>query len=257
MVKAGYQGLKWDPFGDAYMKLDKKEFRASFECIEAVRDTVGNDVEIMIEAHGRFNVPTAIRIGKALQEFDILWFEEPLPPDSKDALLEVKKRVGVPIAAGERLYSRWEYNDFLKMGCADYIQPDVSHVGGILELKKIAAMAEASHIPVCPHNPSGPISNAATLQLAANIPNFYLLETMSSDVPYRQDICNENIDFDSGIIHLPDAPGLGIEINEEEIEKYPYKPINLRHYSNTLTDIRPDDAEQTFNRQSVRVGGGD
>ena len=115
-----------------------------------------------------------------------------------------------------------------------------------MEVKKIAAMAEAYHIPVCPHNPSGPVANAATLQLAACVPNFFLLETMSSDVPWRNEISTEEVHFENGDMVIPDKPGIGIDINEEEIKKHPFEAKELRHYVGTLTDIRPADAKSYF-----------
>jgi galactonate dehydratase len=216
-VAAGFTGLKWDPFGSAYLNLSRAELRDAIENIAAVKAAVGDQADLLIEGHGRFNVATAVRIARALEPFDILWFEEPVPPDNLDALLEVKRRSPVPIAAGERLYSRWEASRFLELGCADFIQPDVSHCGGIGELKKIAAMAEARHIAICPHNPSGPVANAATLQVAACTPNFLVHETMALDVPWRSEICNEQIRFANGRMRIPDTPGLGIELNEAAI----------------------------------------
>ena len=118
----------------------------------------------------------------------------------------------------------------------------MSHVGGIGEAKKIAAQAEALHMAVCPHNPSGPVANAASLQLAACVPNFHLLETMSRDVPWRADICDEQVVFADGEMRIPDRPGLGIELNEEAIAEHPYEPRDLRHYCGDLTDIRPPDS---------------
>ena len=147
-VGLGFRGLKWDPFGSAYMNIGRKELREALDCIAAVVDAVGAQVDIMIEGHGRFNIPTAVRIGRELERFDVFWFEEPIPPDDRSGLAEVKSRIRVPVAAGERLYSRWDYADFLQAGCADFIQPDVSHAGGIMEMKKIAAMAECHHIPL-------------------------------------------------------------------------------------------------------------
>jgi galactonate dehydratase len=243
---AGYQGLKWDPFGAAYRTLDREEFRAAMGCVAAVKEAVGDRVEVIIEGHGRFDVPAAVRIGRALAEYDVLWFEEPIPPDNKEGLAEVRRRVEVPIAAGERVYSRWDFREFFRLGCADYIQPDVSHAGGLMELRKIAATAESHHIPVCPHNPSGPVANAATLQIAACTPNFYLLETMAGDVPYRREVSTERVHFSDGLMKIPDAPGLGIDIDEEAIARHPYEPRDLRHYTGALTDIRPEDASSYF-----------
>lgn len=245
-VAQGFRGLKWDPFGSAYRAIAKRELRGALECIAAVVSAAGPEVDILIEGHGRFDVPTAVRIAHALEDFDITWFEEPIPPDNPEALAEIKRRVRVPIAGGERLYSRWDYRNYLRLGCADYIQPDVSHAGGIGEVRKIAAMAEAHHIPVCSHNPSGPVANAATLQLAACTPNFFLLETMSSDVAHRREVSTEAARLENGHMLIPDAPGLGIDIREGEIAKHPYEPRDLRHYTGALTQIRPPDATSYF-----------
>jgi galactonate dehydratase len=244
--KQGFRGLKWDPFGSAYMNISKQELKTAIDCIAAVVEAVGPEVDILIEGHGRFNVPTAVRIGHALQDFDITWFEEPIPPDNLEGLAEIKRRVNVPIAAGERLYSRWDFRNFLRLGVSDFIQPDVSHAGGIGELRKIAAMAEAHYIPICPHNPSGPVANAATLQIAACTPNFYLLETMATDVPHRREVSTEKVRFEKGQMLIPDTPGLGIDIDVDAIAKHPYAPCDLRHYKGTLTDIRPADAVSYF-----------
>jgi galactonate dehydratase len=230
------------------LEIDKRGLRDALQCVEAVVRAVGPDVDILIEGHGRFNVATAIRIAHALEEYGIHWFEEPIPPDNLEALAEVKRRTRVPIAAGERIYSRWDYQRFFALRCADYAQPDVSHVGGILEVKKIAAQAEANHLAICPHNPSGPVANAANLQLAACVPNFTVLETMSADVPHRRLISTERVVFAAGQMRIPDAPGLGIDLDEQALAAYPYQPRELRHYTGRLTDIRPPDAADYFQR---------
>ena len=248
-VDNGFSGLKWDPFASSYMNISPKALADALDCISAVRDAVGDRAQLIIEGHGRFNVPTAVRIGNALEEFSILWFEEPVPPDDKSGLAWVRSKINTPVSGGERLYSRFEYMDFLRMECADFWQPDVSHAGGIAETRKIAAIAEAHYIPVCPHNPSGPVANAATLQLAACTPNFYLLETMATDIPWRSEISTEKVSFKNGLMSIPDAPGLGIEICEDAIAKHPYAPHDLRHYKGTLTDIRPDGAGNYFNEK--------
>lgn len=245
-VERGFQALKWDPFGAEYMNISPKAFEEAINCIGAVNNAVKGKANLLIEGHGRFNIPSAVRIAHALEDFDVLWFEEPVPADHKEGMAEVRKKSKVPIAAGERLYSRYEFNEFINYRCADFWQPDVSHAGGIGELKKIAALAESHYIPICPHNPSGPVANAATLQLAACTNNFYLLETMSSDVPYRKDICNEQVCFEDGFMKINNGAGLGIDICEEEIAKYPYEPRNLRHYQGTLTDIRPENSTSYF-----------
>ena len=173
-------------------------------------------------------------------------FEEPVPPDNLDALLEVKNRSNLAISAGERLYTRWDYKPLFDKMAADYIQPDISHAGGIMELKKIAAEAECRYIPFAPHNPSGPVANAATLQLAACCPNFCILEIMYSDVEWRRDVTDEKLEYADGYITIPDKPGLGIEINEEACLAHPYQVHTLRHYTGALTDIRPAKTEFYF-----------
>lgn len=241
-LKLGFQALKWDPFGSSYRNLDPGPFRQAMACIEKVYEVTRGRADLIIEGHGRFEMPAALRIAHALEPFAVLWFEEPLLPDSLEALAELKRRVKVPLACGERLYSRWQFRSLFELRAADFVQPDVSHAGGITEMRKIAAMAEACYIPFCPHNPSGPVANAATLHLAASLPNFYLLETMSTDVPWRAEISNEELKMEAGSLSIPSGPGLGIDIHEEAIARYPYQPTALRHYRGTLVDIRPGDA---------------
>ncbi len=245
-IAAGFHAIKWDPFGSAYRTLEAGQFREALECVEKVRAATRGRGDVIIEGHGRFDLPTALRVAQALESLDILWLEEPILPDTMEALAELKRRTRVPIAFGERLYTRWQFRSLLELRAADYIQPDVSHAGGITELKKIAALAETHYIPICPHNPSGPVANAATLQLAACLPSFYLLETMASDVPWRRDICNEDVQLRDGLMSIPAGPGLGVDICEEEIAKHPYQPTALRHYRGKLVDIRPPDAEKYY-----------
>ncbi len=245
-VKRGVTAMKWDPFGKSYMQISNKDLDTALECVAKVREAVGNNVDLLIEGHGRFDVPTGIKIAKELECFKPMWFEEPVPPDNLDALKAVRDKSPVAISAGERLYTRFDYNKLFALRAADYIQPDVSHAGGIAELKKIAAAAEANYIPFAPHNPSGPIANAATLQLAACCPGFSILEIMYSDVDYRKKVTNENLVYENGRIKIGDKPGLGIELNEEECLKHPYVEHNLRHYTGALTDIRPPRTEFYF-----------
>lgn len=245
-VERGVTAMKWDPFGKAYMNISNKDLTTALECIDEVRKAVGSEVDLLIEGHGRFNIPTAVKIAKEIKQFKPMLFEEPVPPDNLDALKEVKMRSNVSISAGERLYTRWDYNEMFAKKAADYIQPDISHAGGIMELKKIAATAESHYIPFAPHNPSGPVANAATLQLAATCPNFEILEIMYSDVEWRKDVVNEELEYKDGYITIPDKPGLGIEIDEEACLAHPYQPHTLRHYTGALTDIRPAKTEFYF-----------
>lgn len=137
-------------------------------------------------------------------------------------LAQVRAKSSIPVAAGERVYTLYGFTDFLDQRAADVIQPDIFHTGGLYESKKIAAMAEARHIPVSFHNPSGPISNAAILQLAATVPNFLIHEIMLTDGSFRKRITNERVTFEDGYILIPEVIGLGIEVNEDVLAEYPY-----------------------------------
>ena len=245
-VKRGVTAMKWDPFGKSYLEISNADLANALECIGAVRDAVGDGVDLLIEGHGRFNVPTGMKIAKEIEQFRPLFFEEPVPPDNLEALKAVRDKSPVAIAAGERLYTLRSFKDLFEMRAADYIQPDISHAGGIMELKKIAAAAEAYYIPFAPHNPSGPVANAATLQIAACTANFSLLEIMYSDVTWRKLVTDESLEYEDGYIKIPDRPGIGIEIDEEECAKHPYVKHTLRHYTGALTDIRPPETEFYF-----------
>ncbi len=250
-VNKGVEALKWDPFGKAYLNMTLPEYNAAFDCIGAVRDAVGWNVELLIEGHGRFNINTALNIAKELKQYKVLWFEEPVPPDNLDALAEVRAKAGIPIAAGERVYSTYAFREFLEKRCADFCQPDVTHAGGISAIKKMSAMAEPYYVEMAAHNPSGPIANAATLQLAANLPNYFVHEIMLTDVSWRPELTNEVVEFEDGCIKIPNKPGLGLEINEEACAKYPFKAKFLRHYRGDLTDIRPQGTSTIFYFQGI------
>lgn len=242
----GVTALKWDPFGKSYMSISGADLSRALRCVAAVREAVGDGVDLLIEGHGRFNLPTAVKIANELAPFRPMFFEEPTPPDNLDTLREVKERSPVPIAAGERLYTRYDYRPMFDKMAADYIQPDISHAGGIMELKKIAAEAESRYIPFAPHNPSGPVANAATLQLAATCQNFEILEIMCSDVPWRGDVTDEALVYKDGYIEIPDRPGLGIALDEDACAAHPYRVHTLRHYTGALTDIRPPESKFYF-----------
>lgn len=245
-VAKGVTALKWDPFGSAYMYMDNASLRKSLEVVEAVRGAVGPDIDLLIEGHGRFDIATGIKIANELKQFDPMFFEEPTPPDSMDALAAVHKKSPVPIAGGERVYSLTQFQQFLEKGCADFAQPDVSHCGGISAIRKMAAMAEPYYVAMAPHNPSGPVANAATLHLAASLNGFRILEICLTDVSWRKELTNERVVYDNGNILIPEGIGLGLELNEENCMKYPFQPIDLRHYKGTLTNVRPAGQTSTY-----------
>lgn len=235
----GMKALKWDPFGKAYMYMEREDFDRSMSIIEAVRGAVGKDVELLIECHGRFNISTGIKIANEVKQFDPFFIEEPTPPDNYDAIAEVRRKSPVAVAGGERLYGLMQVREYLDKGCVDYLQPDISHCGGITAMRKIAALTDAYYVSLAPHNPSGPVANAAVMQIAGCTQNFRILEISMTDVSWRKELTNERVIFSDGKFRIPDGPGLSIELNDEACMKYPFRPIDLRHYKGTLTDVRP------------------
>jgi galactonate dehydratase len=188
--------------------------RRAAELTSLIRETTGPDVEILIDAHGRFNVPTAIRLCKTLEDAgDIDWFEEPVPVESYKALRQVRENVSAAISVGERLHTRWEFVPIFEHELADYIMPDVTWAGGITELKKIATMAEAHYIPISPHDASGPINVVAGAQVMMTVPNFYRLETSRYDLSKYNRLIDKPLDNSNGRLKLNDQPGLGITMD--------------------------------------------
>jgi galactonate dehydratase len=249
-LEMGFKALKWDPFGTAYLVMDRAARKRAVAIVAAVRDAVGDEIELMIEGHGRLNVPTAIAMGQELSAFRPYWFEEPIPPESIDALAEVRQHCGIPVAAGERYYEPERFRELLSRNAVDFLQPDICHVGGLGEAKRIASLAHMRYLSVAPHNPMGPIGNAMTMHFAAAIPNFEMLETMATDVPRRNEVVVEDLALVKGAMLISDAPGLGVDLNEDACLRYPYKSYALRHYTGALTDIRPADARPFFRVQA-------
>ena len=165
--------------------------------------------------------------------------EDMVPWMYTDQYVCLRNSTTIPVCTGEDIYLKESFRPLIEQGGVSVIHPDILTCGGALELKKIAAQAEAMYIPFAPHNPSGPVANAATLQLAACCPNFCILEIMYSDVDYRGAVTDENLIYENGRIRIGDRPGLGIELNEEECLRHPYVKHDLRHYTGALTDIRP------------------
>lgn len=245
-VGRGFRGLKFDPFGTAHRTIDTAALDGALGRIDAVRTAIGSEVDLLVEGHGRFSVAAARTVAREIAPYRPLWFEEPVPPGDAGALADVRRLGVVAVAAGERLYSRRAFIELLNAGAVDYVQPDVSHVGGIAEVARIAAIAEAFEVGIAPHNPSGPVATAATLQLAASLPNFVYLETMATDVPWRSRLSTERLTFDAGRMLIGDAPGLGVELHTGAFAEHPFVRHKLRHYDGTLTDIRPPESSQYF-----------
>jgi galactonate dehydratase len=226
-VEKGYTALKWDPFGSADLTMDFEERKRAVGIVRAVREAVGEKIDLLIEVHGRLNPATAIEMARQLEEFQPFWYEEPVPPDNLEALSKVAAATTIPIATGERLYTKYGFRELLSSQAADIIQPDLCHAGGILEVKKIAAMAEAWYVPVAPHNPNGPVGTAATVHLGACTPNFLILEYFCEDEEWLFEIVEEPLRFEKGEVIIPERAGLGIELKEAGIAKRPYQPVRL------------------------------
>lgn len=230
LVKEGYTALKLDPFSTEMSQHHRRYMRGmisaagaanAIELLAAVREAVGPDVEVLIDCHGNFNVPTAINLAKRMEPYNIGWMEEPVQPDSNEALRHVKENVSVPICVGERLYSRFDFVPVLKDGLAEYLMPDILWCGGISEMRKIANLAEAFYVPVSPHDASGPINILAGGHTMMTVPNFYKLEINSSRAALLNSFINTNLDIRNGYLHLPEKPGLGAELDIEFIEAHP------------------------------------
>ncbi|MEN3147961.1 mandelate racemase/muconate lactonizing enzyme family protein [Neorhizobium sp. IRAMC:178] len=233
-VAMGYRALKWDPFDIADLEMSRKQRRQTIDIVAAVRDAVGPDVDLMLDVHGRLNVPTAIAMCRELAPYNLRWIEEPTPPESIDALVDVREKSPVPIAAGERWYEPGKFLEALSKKAVDILQPDVSHAGGLGETKRISHMAHHHLIPIAPHNPVGPVMNAMTLHMSVAIPNFSIFETVSVDVPWRKELVRETLQFEDGAILAPTAPGLGVELIEEACGRYPYAPYNVPLFDGSM-----------------------
>lgn len=250
-VSRGFRGLKWDPFENYDLVMSSVQLDRALAQLQAVRDAVGPHVEIFVEGHGRFDVRTATMVAKEIAPFRPVWFEEPCPPDNLDALLDIRRASPVPIAAGERWFGRQGVAPAIGRHAVDFIQPDVTHSGGIAELMFISTLAATSYIGFAPHNPSGPISTAATLQIGASVPNFHYLEIMATDVPWRPDISSERLVLtDEGDVMVPDGIGLGITLDLDAMAAHPFRPRPLRLFSEATYDIRPRDERSFFNLEA-------
>ena len=218
-VSQGYAALKWDPFGPVNNLIEPEQLRKSIAQVRAVRQAVGPDVELLIEAHGKLNVNNAIRAGRMLEELDPYWLEEPVDPENVDAMAKVAAEINIPIATGERLYTKFGFRELLTRQAADIIQPDVCHTGGILETTKIAALAEAYYVPVAPHNPFGPINTAAAIQVDTCTPNFLIQEMIIRHLPVYRNMLTEPLELHDGYLEIPTRPGIGFELNEDFVAR--------------------------------------
>jgi galactonate dehydratase len=222
-VEQGLTALKGDPFDHTGIFIARDAERHAIAKMKAVREAVGDDIELLLEVHGRLAPAAAIRIGLAVEEYRPFVYEEPVPPQNLDALQRVAEAVNIPIATGERLFTKFEYTDLLQRQIVAMIQPDVVQAGGILELKKIAAMAEAHYVGFQPHNPYGPICTAAAIQLDACTPNFMIQEGGLSPW-FPEATCGTSAQQVDGFFPVPDAPGHGVVLDEAWLAAHPWDP---------------------------------
>jgi len=229
LVDQGFKALKTDPFMPEMRQHHRKYMQGSIspegaalatDTISAMREKVGDDTDILIDCHGNFDVPTAIAMARRLEPLNIAWFEEPVQPNSNEALRHVKESIGVPICVGERLYTRWDFVPILKNRLAEFLMPDILWTGGISEFYKISNLAESFYVPVSPHDASGPINIMAGAHTMMAVPNFYKLEFNHAQLDVHNALIDRPLEIVSGKLRVPKTPGLGIELDVEFIEAH-------------------------------------
>ena len=195
------------------------------KCVAAMRDAVGEQIDIMVDCHARPSPRMGLLFAKALEPYGLYWFEEPCWPETMDDIALIQRSVKTPIATGERLVGLHLFRELLEKRAASVIQPDITHCGGLSEARRIAALAEAYRVALAPHNPQGPVSTAASLELGFAMPSYVICESVHADVPWRADVVTEGftVEKQGRIVRPNKRPGLGIEINEVEVKKHPFQ----------------------------------
>jgi galactonate dehydratase len=219
-VGDGFRAVKCAPFDDVTFRYpdsssNLRGIKVGIERVAAMREEIGPDVRLMVDCHARFDVPTAIQVARELAPLNLTWLEEPVPESDLDGLERIREQSEMPIAGAEGLIGRHGYWETIRRRALDVIMPDVKHTGGILELRKIAAMAETVRLTVSPHNPSGPISTMASVHACAAIPNFLALEYPWGEATWRRDLLAPAEILEDGSIAVPERPGLGFTLNED------------------------------------------
>ncbi len=224
LVAKGYTGCKFDPFQTTPFnrEVTQPDLRFGVALTKAIRDAAGPDYDIAIDVHGRWNTKSTIEIIRALEPFRLFFYEEAVPPENIDAMVEVQRSVQAPLATGERIFGRHGFRELLEKQAVRIIQPDLSRTGGITEVKKIAAMADTYYVPVAPHNPNGPICTMASIHTCFSIPNFLILEYFEPDEAVYQEIVIGGLKHDTGAVYPPTAPGLGINITDSFLQKHKF-----------------------------------
>ena len=225
-LSQGFTALKFDPAGP-YTAFDGRQL--SLEALDLcerfarqLREAVGTKADLLFGTHGQMTAAGAIRLAKRLEPYDPLWLEEPVPPDAPEEMAKVARATSIPVATGERLTTKYDFARLLNAGAAAILQMNLGRVGGLLEAKKIAGMAEVYHAQIAPHLYCGPIVGAANIQIATCSPNFLILESIESWGGFHSDILKTPIQFEEGHVIPPTAPGLGVELNEEVARANPY-----------------------------------
>ena len=230
VIEMGFTALKFDPIPGPWRTYVSKDVeRAAVANVRAVREAVGPDVDILVEMHRRLAPMHAVRIALDIEQYRPFWYEEPVLAENIDALAEVRRKINIPVVTGEELYTKFEFREVFEKQAADILNPDVCNVGGILELKEIAAMAEPYFVVISPHNfNSTTLGLAATLQVSAAMPNFLITEYFVNLEDFGRDIAQTPFEARDGYISVPDTPGIGIDLDEERLAAYPYKPFPAR-----------------------------
>ncbi|QXJ27963.1 D-xylonate dehydratase L-arabinonate dehydratase [Saccharolobus shibatae B12] len=224
VVKKGYKALKFDPFGPYFNDISKRGLDMAEERVKAVREAVGDNVDILIEHHGRFNANSAIMIAKRLEKYNPLFMEEPVHPEDMEGLKKYRANTSLRIALGERIINKHQALHFMKEGLVDFLQADLYRIGGVTETKKVVGIAEAFDVLMAFHNAQGPILNAATLQFDAFIPNFLIQESFYDWFPgWKRELIYDGTPVDNGYAIIPERPGLGVEVNEKMLESLKVK----------------------------------
>jgi 2-dehydro-3-deoxyphosphogalactonate aldolase len=230
-LQQGFTALKFDPAGP-YSAFDGRQLSLLDidRCVrfcKQLREAVGLKADLLFGTHGQMTAAGAIRLAKRLEPYDPLWFEEPVPPDAPEEMAKVARATSIPIATGERLATKYDFGRLLRAGAAAIVQMNLGRVGGLLEAKKIAAMAEVDHVQIAPHLYCGPVVGAANIQLAACSPNFLILESIERWDGFHAQILRKPIRWENGYVIPPTDPGLGIELNEDFIKDFPYSDNRL------------------------------
>jgi galactonate dehydratase len=232
-VSQGFTAVKFDPTG-GFSVFDPRQptlesLERTVRLVRLVREAVGDKADLLVGTHGQFTTSGALRLARQLEPFDPLWFEEPVPPDMPEQMALVARGTTIPIAAGERLTTKYEFARVLASGAANILQMNLGRVGGLLEAKKVAALAEVHHAQIAPHLYCGPVVGAANIQIAACSPNFLILESIQQWGGFHAEVLKTPIQWQDGYVIPPSSPGLGVELNEAVALKYPYPKSGPLH----------------------------